>query len=133
MRLALSSQGATHASVASYNNHWGVPLTLARMPRDSDFGIFEIGMNHEGEIRPLTALVRPHVAIVTTIEPVHIEFFRSIWSIADAKGEIFSGMETGRHGGSEPGQPILRAAFRSRDGIARRGASSASAKTRRPT
>ncbi len=95
MRLALSSQGATHASVASYNNHWGVPLTLARMPRNSDFGIFEIGMNHEGEIRPLTALVRPHVAIVTTIEPVHIEFFRSIWSIADAKGEIFSGMETG--------------------------------------
>lgn len=95
MRLALSRQGATHASVASYNNHWGVPLTLARMPRGAEFGIFEIGMNHAGEILPLTAMVRPHVAIVTTIEPVHIEFFRSIWGIADAKGEIFSGIEPG--------------------------------------
>ncbi len=95
MRLAFARQGRVHASVASYNNHWGVPLTLARTPRDTRFGIFEIGMNHAGEILPLTAMVRPHVAIVTTIEPVHIEFFPSIWGIADAKGEIFSGLEPG--------------------------------------
>jgi UDP-N-acetylmuramoyl-tripeptide--D-alanyl-D-alanine ligase len=95
MRLVFSRQGETHASVASYNNHWGVPLTLARMPRESAFGVFEIGMNHSGEIEPLTRLVRPHVAVITTVEPVHIEYFRSIWSIADAKGEIFAGLEAG--------------------------------------
>ncbi|MCG7391706.1 UDP-N-acetylmuramoylalanyl-D-glutamyl-2,6-diaminopimelate--D-alanyl-D-alanine ligase [Microvirga sp. ACRRW] len=95
MRLALSRQGATHASVASYNNHWGVPLTLSRMPRETTFGVFEIGMNHAHEILPLTAMVRPHVAVITTIEPVHIEFFPSLWGIADAKGEIFSGIEPG--------------------------------------
>jgi UDP-N-acetylmuramoyl-tripeptide--D-alanyl-D-alanine ligase len=95
MRLALSRQGRTHASVASYNNHWGVPLTLSRMPRETEFGIFEIGMNHAHEILPLTAMVRPHVAVITTIEPVHIEFFSSLWGIADAKGEIFSGLEPG--------------------------------------
>ncbi|MEE1657030.1 UDP-N-acetylmuramoylalanyl-D-glutamyl-2,6-diaminopimelate--D-alanyl-D-alanine ligase [Microvirga sp. CF3062] len=95
MRLALSRQGATHASVASYNNHWGVPLTLARMPRETEFGVFEIGMNHSHEILPLTGMVRPHVAVITTVEPVHIEFFPSLWGIADAKGEIFSGLEPG--------------------------------------
>src|SRR5215207_2698888 len=95
MRLALSRQGATHASVASYNNHWGVPLTLARMPRKTTFGVFEIGMNHAHEILPLTGMVRPHVAVITTVEPVHIEFFPSLWGIADAKGEIFSGLEPG--------------------------------------
>jgi UDP-N-acetylmuramoyl-tripeptide--D-alanyl-D-alanine ligase len=95
MRLALARQGATHASVASYNNHWGVPLTLARMPRESAFGVFEIGMNHAHEIVPLTGMVRPHVAVITTVEPVHIEFFPSLWGIADAKGEIFSGLEPG--------------------------------------
>jgi len=95
MRLALSRQGATHASVASYNNHWGVPLTLARMKRETEFGVFEIGMNHAHEILPLTGMVRPHVAVITTIEPVHIEFFPSLWGIADAKGEIFSGLEPG--------------------------------------
>ncbi|MEE1609979.1 UDP-N-acetylmuramoylalanyl-D-glutamyl-2,6-diaminopimelate--D-alanyl-D-alanine ligase [Microvirga sp. CF3016] len=95
MRLALSRQGAIHASVASYNNHWGVPLTLARMPRKTDFGVFEIGMNHAHEILPLTGMVRPHVAVITTVEPVHIEFFPSLWGIADAKGEIFSGLEPG--------------------------------------
>lgn len=95
MRLALAQQGRTHASVASYNNHWGVPLTLARMPRDTQYGVFEIGMNHAHEILPLTAMVRPNVAVVTTIEPVHIEFFPSVWGIADAKGEIFDGMEMG--------------------------------------
>src|SRR4051794_15642472 len=95
LRLVLSGFGATHASVASYNNHWGVPLTLARMPRDSAFGAFEIGMNHAGEILPLARMVRPHVALVTTVEPVHIEYFPSIWGIADAKGEIFAGLEPG--------------------------------------
>ena len=95
LRLVLARQGATHASVASYNNHWGVPLTLARMPQASAYGVFEIGMNHANEIVPLTGLVRPHVAVVTTVEPVHVEYFRSIWGIADAKGEIFSGLEPG--------------------------------------
>jgi UDP-N-acetylmuramoyl-tripeptide--D-alanyl-D-alanine ligase len=95
LRLVLSRAGETHASVASYNNHWGVPLTLTRMPQASAYGVFEIGMNHAAEILPLTAMVRPHVAVVTTVEPVHIEFFPSIWGIADAKGEIFSGLEPG--------------------------------------
>ncbi|GAA0237590.1 UDP-N-acetylmuramoyl-tripeptide--D-alanyl-D-alanine ligase [Methylorubrum aminovorans] len=95
LRHVLSAQGATHASVASYNNHWGVPLTLARMPEDSRFGVFEIGMNHGAEILPLTAMVRPDVALITTVEPVHIEHFRSLSAIADAKGEIFSGLKPG--------------------------------------
>lgn len=91
LRVALSGQGKVHASVASYNNHWGVPLTLSRMPVDTDFGVFEIGMSNPYEILPLTAMVRPHVAIVTTVEPVHLAQFRAIEGIADAKGEIFSG------------------------------------------
>ncbi|CAO4184925.1 UDP-N-acetylmuramoylalanyl-D-glutamyl-2,6-diaminopimelate--D-alanyl-D-alanine ligase [Methylorubrum aminovorans] len=95
LRHVLSAQGATHASVASYNNHWGVPLTLTRMPEDSRFGVFEIGMNHGAEILPLTAMVRPDVALITTVEPVHIEHFRSLSAIADAKGEIFSGLKPG--------------------------------------
>lgn len=95
LRLVLSRQGATHASVASYNNHWGVPLTLARMPAESRFAVIEMGMNHAFEILPLSALARPHVALVTTVEPVHIEHFRGITGIADAKGEIFSGLVPG--------------------------------------
>ncbi|KQO54734.1 UDP-N-acetylmuramoylalanyl-D-glutamyl-2,6-diaminopimelate--D-alanyl-D-alanine ligase [Methylobacterium sp. Leaf85] len=91
----LSAQGRTHASIASYNNHWGVPLTLARMPADSDYGVFEIGMNHAREIVPLTAMVRPDIALITTVEPVHIEHFASLSAIADAKGEIFSGLSVG--------------------------------------
>jgi UDP-N-acetylmuramoyl-tripeptide--D-alanyl-D-alanine ligase len=93
LRLALSSEGETHASVASYNNHWGVPLSLARCPQTARFAIFEMGMNHAGEIEPLTRMVRPHVAIITTVEPVHLEFFPSIEGIADAKAEIFLGLE----------------------------------------
>ena len=89
------AHGATHASAASYNNHWGVPLSLARMPASAQFGVFEIGMNHAGEITPLTRLVRPHVAIITTIEPVHLEYFGSLEAIADAKAEIFLGLEPG--------------------------------------
>ena len=95
LRLALSREGATHASAASYNNHWGVPLSLARCPGDARFAVFEMGMNHSGEITPLTRLVRPHVAIITTVEPVHLEFFRSVEAIADAKAEIFLGLERG--------------------------------------
>ena len=95
LRLGLSAIGPTHASVASYNNHWGVPLTLARMPRETRFGVFEIGMNHAGEITPLVAMVRPHIAIVTTVAPVHLEFFESVEAIADAKAEIFSGILPG--------------------------------------
>jgi len=95
LRLALGADGETHASVASYNNHWGVPLSLARCPDTARYTVFEIGMNHAGEIEPLTRLVRPQVAIVTTVEPVHLEFFRSVEAIADAKAEIFLGLEPG--------------------------------------
>ncbi len=95
LRLALSADGETHASVASYNNHWGVPLSLARCPESVKYAVFEIGMNHAGEITPLTKLVRPHVAIVTGIEPVHLEYFGSLEKIADAKAEIFAGVEPG--------------------------------------
>ena len=95
LRAMLSAQAPTSASVASYNNHVGVPVSLARLPRDAQYGVFEIGMNHPGEITPLVRLVRPHVAIVTTVEPVHIAQFSSIEEIADAKAEIFDGMEDG--------------------------------------
>jgi UDP-N-acetylmuramoyl-tripeptide--D-alanyl-D-alanine ligase len=95
LRLTLARSGETHASVASYNNHWGVPLSLARCPESAHYAVFEIGMNHAGEIEPLTRLVRPQVAIVTAIEPVHLEFFGSLEAIADAKAEIFLGLERG--------------------------------------
>ena len=92
----LGAQGATHFSPASFNNHWGVPLTLSRMPADSRFAVFEIGMNHAGEITPLVAQVRPHVAIITNIEAVHLEFFPDgVDGITRAKAEIFSGVEPG--------------------------------------
>jgi UDP-N-acetylmuramoyl-tripeptide--D-alanyl-D-alanine ligase len=95
LRVMLAPTGKTHASEKSYNNLWGVPLSLARMPASARFGVFEIGMNHAGEITPLTHLVRPHLAIVTWIAPVHIEFFNSLADIADAKAEIFEGLEQG--------------------------------------
>lgn len=95
LRLALGALGRTHASAASYNNHWGVPLSLASMPQNTQFGIFEIGMNHFGEIRPLVGFVRPHVALVTTIAPAHLEFFGTCEAIADAKSEIFEGIAPG--------------------------------------
>jgi UDP-N-acetylmuramoyl-tripeptide--D-alanyl-D-alanine ligase len=95
LRLALGRSGETHASVASYNNHWGVPLSLARCPQSAQYAVFEIGMNHAGEITPLAALARPHIAIVTAIAPVHLEFFGSLDGIADAKAEIFLGLEPG--------------------------------------
>jgi UDP-N-acetylmuramoyl-tripeptide--D-alanyl-D-alanine ligase len=93
--LVLSREGPTHASAASYNNHWGVPLSLSRTPRDARFAVFEMGMNHAGEIGPLSRLVRPHIAIVTTVAPVHLEHFASVEEIADAKAEIFEGLAEG--------------------------------------
>lgn len=95
LRTILSHFGPTHASAASYNNHWGVPLTLARLPREAKFGVFEIGMNHLGEITPLVAMVKPHIAIVTTVAPVHLAHFASVDEIAKAKAEIFSGVVEG--------------------------------------
>ncbi|MGA2288374.1 UDP-N-acetylmuramoylalanyl-D-glutamyl-2,6-diaminopimelate--D-alanyl-D-alanine ligase [Bradyrhizobium sp.] len=95
LRQVLSAQGPTHASTASFNNHWGVPLSLARCPATVRFAIFEIGMNHPGEIEPLVKMVRPQLAIITTVEPVHLEFFAGIEAIADAKAEIFTGIEPG--------------------------------------
>lgn len=95
LRVVLGRQGATHVSEASYNNLWGVPLTLARMPAASKFGVFEIGMNHADEIRPLTAQVRPDVAMVTTVQAVHLEHFASVEDIAKAKAEIFEGLPPG--------------------------------------
>ncbi|MBS9475804.1 UDP-N-acetylmuramoylalanyl-D-glutamyl-2,6-diaminopimelate--D-alanyl-D-alanine ligase [Ancylobacter radicis] len=92
---ALGADGPTHASAASYNNHWGVPLSLARMPRGCAYGVFELGMNHAGEITPLSRMVRPHVAVITTVEPVHIAQFPDVEAIADAKAEIFDGVEPG--------------------------------------
>ncbi|MBP2488382.1 UDP-N-acetylmuramoylalanyl-D-glutamyl-2,6-diaminopimelate--D-alanyl-D-alanine ligase [Rhizobium leguminosarum] len=97
LRHVLSPSGKVHASVASFNNHWGVPLTLARMPEDTDYGVFEVGMNHPGEIRPLVGMIRPDVAIITTIAPAHLGNFKNIKEIAAAKAEIFEGLEPGGH------------------------------------
>ena len=92
LRHALNRLGRTHVSAASYNNHWGVPLSLAALPQEAEYGVFEIGMNHAGEIRGLVSFVRPHVALITTIAPAHLEFFGSCEAIADAKSEIFEGL-----------------------------------------
>lgn len=93
LRAALGAFGPTHASVASYNNHWGLPLTLARIPHDARFVVAEIGMNHAGEIAPLTQLAQPHVAVITTIAAAHIGFLGSIEAIADEKASILQGLE----------------------------------------
>jgi UDP-N-acetylmuramoyl-tripeptide--D-alanyl-D-alanine ligase len=95
LRIALNAIGRTHASAASYNNHWGVPLSLAALPRDAEYGVFEVGMNHFGELRNLVGFVKPHVALITTIAPAHLEFFGSCEAIADAKSEIFEGLLPG--------------------------------------
>jgi UDP-N-acetylmuramoyl-tripeptide--D-alanyl-D-alanine ligase len=95
LRHCLSIAGPTHAAEKSYNNHWGVPLTLARMPPSSAYAVCEIGMNHAGEITPLAQLARPHVAVITTVEPVHIAHFPSLEAIAEAKAEIFAGLVPG--------------------------------------
>jgi UDP-N-acetylmuramoyl-tripeptide--D-alanyl-D-alanine ligase len=95
LRVALSASGLTHASAASFNNHWGVPLTLSRMPRDAAYGVYEIGMNHVGEITPLVKMVRPHIAIVTIVAASHLGNFSSLDEIAQAKAEIFDGIVPG--------------------------------------
>lgn len=95
LRQVLAPSGKVHASVASFNNHWGVPLTLARMPLDTYFGVFEVGMNHPDEIRPLVRMIQPHVAVITTIAPAHLGNFKSIKEIATAKAEIFEGLVPG--------------------------------------
>jgi len=95
LRTVLSGQGTCHASVASYNNHWGVPLTLARMPADVDFAVIEIGMNRPGEIAPLARMARPHVAMITTVAAAHLEAFENIDGIAVEKASIFIGLEPG--------------------------------------
>jgi UDP-N-acetylmuramoyl-tripeptide--D-alanyl-D-alanine ligase len=92
LRFVLERQGRCMASQGSFNNHWGVPLSLSRMSAATDFGIFEIGMNHAGEITPLTEMVSPHVAVITNVEAVHSAYFDSIEDIADAKAEIFQGL-----------------------------------------
>ena len=95
LRTILSAFGRTHAAVASYNNHWGLPLTLARLPPDATFCVAEIGMNHAGEIAPLARLARPHVAVITAIEKAHIGFLGSIEAIADEKAAICARLEPG--------------------------------------
>jgi UDP-N-acetylmuramoyl-tripeptide--D-alanyl-D-alanine ligase len=95
LKLALAPSGPGHVSLKSYNNHWGVPLSLANMRDDTRFGVFEAGMNHAGELRALTKLISPHIAIITTVAPVHLGFFRSVEAIADAKAEILEGLVPG--------------------------------------
>jgi UDP-N-acetylmuramoyl-tripeptide--D-alanyl-D-alanine ligase len=95
LRDALSGQGRTHAAEASFNNHWGVPVTLARMPIDTDFAVIEIGMNAPGEIAPLARMARPDVAVVTTVAPAHLEAFGVIEGIAHEKASIYEGLVPG--------------------------------------
>ena len=93
LKMVLGEQGKTTATAGNLNNHWGLPLSLVRMPKETEFGVFEMGMNHSGEIIPLTKVARPHVALITTVEQAHSEHFKSIEDIADAKAEIFVGVE----------------------------------------
>ncbi len=92
LRDILAGQGQTHAAEASYNNHWGVPLTLARLPQEAQFAIIEIGMNHPGEIAPLAEMTAPHVALITTVAAAHLEAFDDIDGIAHEKASIFQGL-----------------------------------------
>jgi UDP-N-acetylmuramoyl-tripeptide--D-alanyl-D-alanine ligase len=115
LRTVLAGQGAVHAAEASYNNHWGVPLTLARMAPDAAFAVIEVGMNHPGEIAPLARLARPHVAMITTIGTAHLEAFGAIEGIAREKASIVEGLEPGGilvMPGDQETSPILAAAAR---------------------
>ncbi len=115
LRAALAGQGRVHAAEASYNNHWGVPLTLARMPPDTDFAVIEIGMNHPGEIAPLARLVRPHVVMITLIAEAHLAAFEGLEGIAAEKATICEGLEPGGVAvlnGDLSTTPILTAAAR---------------------
>lgn len=116
LHTVLSGQGSTHVAQASYNNHWGVPLTLARMPQDTRFAVIEIGMNHPGEIAPLARLARPHVGLITTVAPAHLEAFENVEAIAREKASIFEGLEPNGAAvvnGDLPHTPLLCAAARS--------------------
>jgi len=93
LKTILTEQGKTHASFASYNNHWGVPLTLTRMRKDSDFSVIEIGMNHPGEIAPLSVLANPDIALITSVAPAHLAAFESIEGIAREKASIAKGLK----------------------------------------
>lgn len=95
LMAALAASGTVHGSQASYNNHWGVPLSLARMPQAARYGVFEVGMNHAGEITPLSEMVKPDVALITTVAPVHLGHFSGLDEIAEAKAEIFAGLTPG--------------------------------------
>jgi len=95
LKLLLSDQGRTAVSQGNLNNHWGLPLSLSRMPADTEFGVFEMGMNHAGEIRPLSLIARPDVSLITTVERVHSEFFNSVEKIAESKAEVFAGLRAG--------------------------------------
>ncbi|MCY4314770.1 MAG: UDP-N-acetylmuramoyl-tripeptide--D-alanyl-D-alanine ligase [Roseovarius sp.] len=115
LRVVLEGHGSTHVAEASYNNHWGVPLTLARMPADVRFAVVELGMNHPGEIEPLALMARPHVAIVTAIAPAHLEAFDNIDGIAHEKASMFRGLENGGSAvvnGDPPASEILARAAR---------------------
>jgi len=115
LRAVLAGDGTVHAAEASYNNHWGVPLTLARLPADAAFAVIEIGMNHPGEIAPLTRLTRPHVALITTVGTAHLEAFANIDGIAAEKASVFEGLEPGGIAilpGDLPVTPILSNAAR---------------------
>ena len=112
-----AAAGPTHSSIKSFNNHLGVPLTLARMPRQAAFGVFEMGMNHAGELTKLSAIVRPDVAVVTKIAPAHLENFENLDAIARAKAEIFSGLADGARAvinADDPYGPRLARAARKR-------------------
>jgi UDP-N-acetylmuramoyl-tripeptide--D-alanyl-D-alanine ligase len=126
LRTALGAQGRVHAADKSFNNHWGVPLTLARMPADADYAVIEIGMNAPGEIAPLAGLARPHVAMVTTVAAVHLAAFEDLDGIAREKAAIFTGLEPGGVAilnRDIPQYPILlRAARRAGARLARFGA-----------
>ena len=110
LAAALAAEGAVHSSPASFNNHWGVPLTLARMPREAAYGVFEIGMNHAGEIEPLARMVRPHVAIVTTVEPVHLEYFKDVEGDRPRQGGDLPRRRAGRGGDHQSRQSAFRTA-----------------------
>jgi len=112
LRRILSAEATTHAAVASYNNHWGVPLTLARLPLDAAFCVAEIGMNHRGEIAPLARMAQPHVAVITTIERAHVGYLGSIEAIAEEKAAIMQGLQPDGIAvlpADSPWLPLLRA------------------------
>lgn len=106
LRAVLSAQGRVHAAEASFNNHWGVPITLARMPEDADFAVIEIGMSNPGEIAPLARLARPHAALITTVAPAHLAAFGAIEGIAREKASIFEGLEPGGTAVIPTGLPV---------------------------